>query len=94
MLQKQELLVFFKALASEKRQQIVVEIFLDGAPHTVSEVAERSKIAMSTASTHLSILKRAKILTSQKVSKDVYYRGNQKYLAEVFRSLADRFSCC
>jgi DNA-binding transcriptional ArsR family regulator len=94
MLERQELLGFFKALASEKRQQIVVEIFLDGESHTVTEVAERSKVAMSTASTHLSILKRAKILTSEKVAKDVYYRGNQKYLAEVFRSLAEKFSCC
>jgi len=94
MLERQELLSFFKALASEKRQEIVVEIFLDGELHTVTEVSERSSIAMSTASTHLSILKRARILTSEKIAKDVYYRGNQNYLVEVFKSLGERFSCC
>lgn len=91
---RQELIDFFKALASEKRQEIMIEIFLDGQAHTVTEVAERSKIALSTASTHLSILKRAKILVSEKIGKDVHYRGNREYMAEVFKTLAQRFSCC
>ena len=94
MLDRQELIDFFKALASEKRQEILIEIFLDGEAHTVTEVAERSNIALSTASTHLSILKRAKILVSEKIGKDVYYRGNREYMAEVFRSLVQKFSCC
>ena len=91
---RQQLIDFFKALASEKRQQIVIEVFLDGKEHTVSEVAERTNIAMSTASEHLSILKRSKILISHKIGKDVFYRGNQSYMAEVFESLAERFRCC
>lgn len=91
---RQELIDFFKALASEKRQEILIEIFLDGESHTVTEVADRSNIALSTASTHLSILKRSKILVSEKIGKDVYYRGNREYMVEVFKSMAQRFSCC
>jgi len=91
---RKELIDFFKALASEKRQEIMIEIFLDGKTHTVTEVAERANIALSTASTHLSILKRARILDSEKIGKDVHYRGNQQYLAEVFKSLAEKFTCC
>jgi DNA-binding transcriptional ArsR family regulator len=91
---RQELIDFFKALASEKRQEIMVEIFLDGKSHTVTEVAERVNIALSTASTHLSILKRAKILVSEKIGKDVHYQGNRDYLAKIFESLARKFSCC
>lgn len=91
---RQELIDFFKALASEKRQEILIEIFLDGQVHTVTEVAALSKIALSTASTHLSILKRAKILVSEKIGKDVHYRGNREYMAEVFKTLAQMFSCC
>lgn len=91
---RQELIDFFKALASEKRQEILIDIFLDGQAHTVTEVADHSKIALSTASTHLSILKRAKILVSEKIGKDVHYRGNREYMAEVFQTLAQMFSCC
>jgi DNA-binding transcriptional ArsR family regulator len=94
MLDRQELIDFFKALASEKRQEIMIEIFLDGETHTVTEVAERSNIALSTVSTHLSILKRAKIVVSEKIGKDVHYRANREYMAEVFESLAECFICC
>lgn len=93
MLDRDELTAFFKALASEKRQEIVIEVFLDGQTHTVSEVADRVGIALSTASTHLGILKRAKILVSEKRGKDVLYRGNREYVAQVFRSLTERFGC-
>lgn len=91
---REQLITFFKALASEKRQEIIIDIFLDGNPHSVTEVAERSRIAMSTASAHLNQLKRANILLAEKTGKDVFYRGNREYMAEVFKSLADRFSCC
>ena len=94
MQERQEIIEFFKALASEKRQEIMIEIFLDGKSHTVTEVAERSNIALSTASTHLSILKRAKILVSEKIGKDVHYRGNRDYLAQTFQYLAEVFTCC
>lgn len=94
MIDRQELIDFFKALASEKRQEIMIEIFMDGKAHTVTEVAERAKIALSTTSTHLSILKRANILTSEKVGKDVFYQGNWKYMSQVFKTLAHDFNCC
>lgn len=94
MIDRQELIDFFKALASEKRQEIIIEIFMDGKTHSVTEVAERSNIALSTASTHLHVLKRAGIVVSEKIGKDVYYRGNWKYLSEIFTTLAQQFNCC
>ncbi|MCP4696331.1 MAG: winged helix-turn-helix transcriptional regulator [Gammaproteobacteria bacterium] len=94
MLTKQQLISFFKALANEKRQQIIIEVFLDGKPHTVSEVAKRVNIAISTASTYLAILKRENILVSEKKGKDVYYQGNHGYIAKVFDALAQKFRCC
>lgn len=93
-LTRQQLINFFKALASEKRQAILIEIFLDGDSHTVTEVSERMKIALSTASTHLSILKREKILLAEKIGKDVFYRGNRDYLVAVFSALTEKFKCC
>jgi len=93
-LEKQQLISFFKALASEKRQEILIQIFLDGKAHSVSEVAEKANIALSTASTHLTILKRENILTSEKVGKDVLYQGNKEHLVQVFLALANKFNCC
>lgn len=93
-LSQQQLINFFKALASEKRQEILIEVFLDGDSHTVTEVSNRMNIALSTASTHLSILKRENILLSEKIGKDVFYRGNRDYLVNVFKELADKFGCC
>ncbi len=93
-LDRQQLISFFKALASEKRQEILLEVFLDGNSHSVSEVADRMNIALSTASNHLSILKRENILLSEKVGKDVLYRGNREYMVKVFKALAEKFDCC
>lgn len=93
-LNRQQLIDFFKALASEKRQEILIEIFLDGESHTVTEVSKRMNIALSTASTHLSILKRERILLSEKIGKDVFYRGNKDYLSAVFETLSNKFKCC
>ncbi|WP_196140125.1 helix-turn-helix transcriptional regulator [Aliikangiella sp. G2MR2-5] len=90
----QQLIDFFKALASEKRQQMLLEIFLDGKSHPVSEVAARTSLAMSTASAHLHILRRAGILTSEKVGKDVFFQGDRKFMVKTFRALADKFDCC
>lgn len=94
MIENQVIIDFFKALASEKRQEILLNVFLDGNAHTVTEVAGRSNIALSTASIHLSILKRANILLSEKVGKDVLYTGNREYMAEMFKTLAKKFTCC
>ncbi len=93
-MEKQELIDFFKALANEKRQQMLTEVFLDGLPHSVTEVADHVELAMSTTSAHLNILKRANILSSEKIGKDVFYQGNREYLSRVFKTLADKFSCC
>ena len=65
------LLAFSKALANEKRQQILLGIFTDKQEHTVGEIADRVGIAPSTASEHLAILKRAGVLLAQKRQKEV-----------------------
>ncbi len=93
-LTRQQMIDFFKALASEKRQEILIEIFMDGDSHTVSEVSSRMNIALSTASNHLSILKRENILLTEKIGKDVLYHGNREHMVNVFQALAKTFDCC
>jgi DNA-binding transcriptional ArsR family regulator len=64
---------FLKGLASEQRQQ-TLEVFAGGVELTVGAVAERLGIGQSTASQHLSILRRGGLLASRREGKQVYYR--------------------
>jgi len=85
---------FFKALGNEKRQQILLNVFADNREHNITEVAERVKIAQSTASEHLSLLKRAGILVSKKVDKEVYYKFNRKGIIKTIDEIRSMLSCC
>ncbi|WP_286829107.1 MULTISPECIES: ArsR/SmtB family transcription factor [Kordiimonas] len=91
---RDQLIDFFKALASDTRQAIIVDIFLDGEEHSVSAVAKEMDIAISTASHHLKELKRVGILVSRKEGKDVLYKGDREFMVRIFSELADRFRCC
>ena len=85
---------FFKALGNEKRQEILLNVFADNGEHNISEVAERVKIAQSTASEHLSLLKRAGILVSKKVEKEVFYKFNRKGIIATIDEIRSMLSCC
>lgn len=85
---------FLKAFGSEKRQEIFLTIFADGQEHNISEVTARAKIAQSTASEHLAILKRAGILRSRKVEKEVFYRLDRRGIVERLDDMRSRLSCC
>jgi DNA-binding transcriptional ArsR family regulator len=85
---------FLKAFVNEKRQEIFLSIFADGQEHNISEVAERVKIAQSTASEHLAIFKRAGILVSRKVEKEVFYRLNRRGVVAILDEIKSHLSCC
>lgn len=85
---------FFKALGNEKRQEILLNVFTDNGEHNITEVAERVKIAQSTASEHLSLLKRAGVLVSKKVEKEVYYKLSKKGIIAVIDELKTILNCC
>lgn len=85
---------FFKALGNEKRQEILLNVFADNGEHNISEVAERVKIAQSTASEHLSFLKRARILESEKIEKEVYYKFNRAGVIATIDEIRLMLNCC
>jgi ArsR family transcriptional regulator, arsenate/arsenite/antimonite-responsive transcriptional repressor len=68
---------FLHGLASETRQRILFQVFLDGQEHTVGQVAQQTGLGQSTASEHLASLKRAGLLTSRREGKEVYYRPDK-----------------
>ena len=85
---------FLKALGNMKRQEILLNVFSDKGEHNIGEVAKRVKIAQSTASEHLSLLKRAEILVSRKVEKEVFYQLNKKGIIETIDKIRTLLDCC
>ena len=90
----QNLTDFLKALGNEKRQEILLNIFADEKEHNITEVAAKANIAQSTASEHLSLLKRAGILVSKKMEKEVFYRLNRPGIIATIDEIKSILSCC
>jgi ArsR family transcriptional regulator, arsenate/arsenite/antimonite-responsive transcriptional repressor len=85
---------FVRALASEKRQEILF-LYMKHHELTVNEVAEYVNVGQSTASEHLSYLKRAGILMSKKEGKAVIYYPNKERIAYSLDSLSSYLrNCC
>ncbi|UKJ83956.1 winged helix-turn-helix transcriptional regulator (plasmid) [Priestia megaterium] len=82
----EEVQMFLKALANEKRQEIMF-LFLDKREVTVNQVASLVKIGQSTASEQLTRLKKAGLLTSRKEGKEVYYSPQQDKIMELLENL-------
>jgi ArsR family transcriptional regulator len=89
----EEIHLFLKALASEKRQEMMF-LFLQQGEVTVNEVAERIGIGQSTASEQLAILKRAGILLSRKEGKEVYYSPNKSNVMKLLQRFTSIISNC
>jgi ArsR family transcriptional regulator len=89
----EEIHLFLKALASEKRQEMMF-LFLEKGEITVNEVAERIGIGQSTASEQLAILKRAGILLSRKKGKEVYYFPNKSKVMKLLQRFTSIISDC
>ena len=93
-MQPDNLLDIFKALANANRQEILFKVFSDKQPHSVTEVADRIGLATSTTSEHLSALKRAGLLRSEKIDKQVLYTVNKATVERVLVVLQNWLTCC
>ncbi len=85
---------FLKAFGNEKRQEIFLSIFSDEKEHNITEVAERAGIAQSTTSEHLAMMKRAGVLTSRKIEKEVFYRMDRKGITARIDEIRSLLNCC
>ncbi|GGJ47016.1 ArsR/SmtB family transcription factor [Deinococcus roseus] len=84
-----------KALNGETRQKILLSLFRDGKERTVNQVAEEMGLGQSTASEHLTQMKRAGILTSRRMGKEVLYRPDREELLSQLRDLQQLVEeCC
>ncbi|WP_409970658.1 ArsR/SmtB family transcription factor [Bacillus sp. Bva_UNVM-123] len=90
----EEIQLFLKALANEKRQEIMF-LFLDQTEVTVNQVAELVGIGQSTASEQLSKLKKAGLLHSRREGKEVYYFPNKSSIMNILQNLNTiLINCC
>ena len=85
---------FLHALASETRQRILFQVFLDGQEHTVGEVAQAAGVGQSTASEHLAALRRAGILQARREGKEVYYRPDRARILSQLGALTELLTRC
>lgn len=89
----EDIQLFLKALASEKRQEIMF-LFMVNKEVTVNQVAELVGIGQSTASEQLAIIKRAGLLHSRKEGKEVYYSPNQNKVMELLKNFSSQLTNC
>jgi len=82
----EEVQLFFKGLANEKRQEIML-LFLNYNVVTVNQVAELIGIGQSTASEQLSMLKKAGLLNSKREGKAVLYFPNKSKIMEILQEI-------
>jgi len=89
-----ELLTFAKAIADDKRQQIMSHLCCVWL--NVSEIVEKmdgeSKINQPTVSHHLKILEDAKLVLKRKEGKQRYYTLNQEYMTLCCGRLVQNFA--
>lgn len=73
---------FFSALGDSTRQKILL-LFEAGEEICVNEIASAFKLSRPAISHHLKVLRTAELLVSEKRGKEIYYRVNYDYCANV-----------
>lgn len=75
---------FFFALGDPTRQQILL-VFEPDEEACVNDIARLFRLSRPAISHHLRVLRESQLLLCEKRGKEVYYRVNSPYCAEVLR---------
>ena len=86
----------FKALSDPNRIKILNNLCSKDCPCNVGEVACCCSVDLSVVSRHLSVLKRAGVISSEKKGKQVFYHVNRKEVAAFLQQTAENIekTCC
>jgi len=79
----------FAALSDPNRQKILASLKKSELP--VSEIAKNLDITMATLSHHLDILRRAGLVSSRRVGRQIFYELNLSVAEELMEGLAKMF---
>ena len=81
----------FTALGDEHRQRMLL-LFEKGERLNVGQIVEVSPLSRSAVSHHLSVLKRAGVLRSEKLGKEVYFWIDAEYVRKTLHNVLDYMS--
>ncbi|MFC7291498.1 autorepressor SdpR family transcription factor [Hirschia litorea] len=79
----------FKALSDPTRQQVLE--LLRQKPMSAGEIGEHFTFSQPTMSAHLSVLKQADLVQTEKIGKQVFYRLKLTVLEDAILSLSKTF---
>lgn len=82
-----------RALSDKTRQQII-EIFAAKKEVCVSDIAKNFTLSRPTISHHLNLMKRAKLLSSRKAGKEVFYFINKPYVTNLMEAIFNHLKKC
>jgi len=85
---------FFGALCDPSRLLVLARLLELRRPSTVGEIAACCPTSLSVVSRHLSRLRSAGIIESEKRGREVYYRVRGADVARTLRSMADAMEHC
>lgn len=85
---------FFQALADANRLSLIGRLAMARAPLTVGEASECCGVHLSGASRHLTILRRAGVVSSTRSGREVRYSLETRVLAAALRDLANLLEAC
>jgi DNA-binding transcriptional ArsR family regulator len=80
---------FVKAMADETRQRILT--LLQAGEMSESDIVSRLNLKQPTISHHLSLLRRANLVSARREGKYVYYRANPACVTECCGKILKRF---
>lgn len=86
-------LVLLNALNDQTRQKIIL-IFMVQKEYCVNDIANQFNLSRPTISHHLNLMKRAKILSSRKEGKEIYYSFNKEYVVGNLELLVQFLNQC
>lgn len=78
----------YTALGDEHRQRILLT-FEKGERLNVGQIVEVSTLSRTAVSHHLRILREARVLSSEKLGKEVYFWINRDFLVEAMEMVVD-----
>ncbi|MCP5066692.1 MAG: winged helix-turn-helix transcriptional regulator [bacterium] len=84
----------FRALSDETRLHVLGRLAAADGPVTVTQVADCCGVHLSGVSRHLSILRAAGLVTSNKRGREVFYTLRSDVLTGTLRGLADAIESC
>ena len=84
----------FRALCDPSRIAVICRLATTSRPLTVTEVADCCGVHLSGISRHLSILRKAGVVTATRQGREVRYQLDCSHLSKTLRGLAAAFDAC